>query len=412
MRASGAGSGGITSTAARSDVGRAQQRPGAAGRLRRRDHGRVRRLRSPGRRSRPGRRPSRGTTRAERRADAPQHGGPGRWAHRDAPDARRRSRPRSGTASRTAATAARDCRVVEDLGRAERCQVVAQPCRCGRRPTRRNPRCAPASPTPPKPASAGTRAAARPAARRRPRRRTANRAPPTAPPRPRRRRGPAAPACRSPRGAGSTFNVTSVMTASVPWLPVSSLHRSRPVTFFSTRPPEWITSPRPVTARTPSTWSRIAPQATRRGPERLVATTPPSVCALARAEQRGEVGRLGDDVLAVLGQRRLDLGERRAGARGDDQLLRRVERDAGERRAVESVRAACTGRSMPRLVPLPSDRQAARRRRRPRRRPRRSPASSRGATASLMPRAASAGGLMQRKHLARVQQPAADRTRS
>ena len=54
-------------------------------------------------------------------------------------------------------------------------------------------------------------------------------------------------------GAGSTFRVISVMTPSVPWLPVSSLHKSRPVTFFSTRPPEWMTSPRPVTARTPMT---------------------------------------------------------------------------------------------------------------------------------------------------------------
>ncbi len=54
-------------------------------------------------------------------------------------------------------------------------------------------------------------------------------------------------------GAGSTLSVISVSTASVPWLPLSSLHRSRPVTFFSTRPPERITSAAPFTARTPMT---------------------------------------------------------------------------------------------------------------------------------------------------------------
>ena len=53
-------------------------------------------------------------------------------------------------------------------------------------------------------------------------------------------------------GAGSTFSVTSVITPSVPWLPASSLHRSRPVTFFRTRPPERMTAPRPVTTRMPS----------------------------------------------------------------------------------------------------------------------------------------------------------------
>jgi hypothetical protein len=91
-------------------------------------------------------------------------------------------------------------------------------------------------------------------------------------------------------GVGSTFNVTSVMTPRVPWLPVSSLQRSRPVTFFSTRPPERMTSPVPLTARMPSTWSRIAPHATRRGPDRLAATTPPTVCVAAlpsRAEKSG-----------------------------------------------------------------------------------------------------------------------------
>jgi hypothetical protein len=77
--------------------------------------------------------------------------------------------------------------------------------------------------------------------------------------------------------AGSTFSATSVRTPSVPWAPLSSLQRSRPVTFFSTRPPERKISPSPATARMPSTWSRIAPHMMRRGPDRLVETTPPSV---------------------------------------------------------------------------------------------------------------------------------------
>ena len=68
----------------------------------------------------------------------------------------------------------------------------------------------------------------------------------------------------------------------------------------------------------------------RRGPERLVAITPPIVCCRGRPIDRRKVGRFGDDVLAVLGQGRLDLGQRRSGARRDDQLVRRVQRDAGE----------------------------------------------------------------------------------
>ncbi len=53
--------------------------------------------------------------------------------------------------------------------------------------------------------------------------------------------------------AGSTFSVISESTASVPKLPASSLHRSSPVTFFSTRPPLVKISPVPFTARTPMT---------------------------------------------------------------------------------------------------------------------------------------------------------------
>ena len=92
-----------------------------------------------------------------------------------------------------------------------------------------------------------------------------------------------------------------------------------------------MTSPRPVTARTPMhvVAHRAPGDAARAGQvggdhaaERLRVRCVP--------EQRGKIGRLGDQVLAMLGQRRLDLVQRRAGARGNDQFLRRIERDAGQ----------------------------------------------------------------------------------
>ena len=78
-------------------------------------------------------------------------------------------------------------------------------------------------------------------------------------------------------GIGSTLNVTSLTTANVPQLLARPRQTSTPVTFFITRPPDLINSPRPVTARTPMKWSRAAPAVTRRGPEVLVANTPPMV---------------------------------------------------------------------------------------------------------------------------------------
>ena len=78
-------------------------------------------------------------------------------------------------------------------------------------------------------------------------------------------------------GIGWTLNVTSHMTASVPQLPARPRHRSRPVTFFITRPPDLKTSPRPLTARTPRRWSRAAPTRMRRAPDMLVANTPAMV---------------------------------------------------------------------------------------------------------------------------------------
>jgi hypothetical protein len=56
-----------------------------------------------------------------------------------------------------------------------------------------------------------------------------------------------------------------------------SFTRSRPVTFFITRPPDLIASPRPLTKRTPRRLSRAAPERIRRGPEMLPAATAPMV---------------------------------------------------------------------------------------------------------------------------------------
>ncbi len=55
----------------------------------------------------------------------------------------------------------------------------------------------------------------------------------------------------------------------------------------------------------------------------------PALCRPAPKQIR-KVGRLGDQMLVVLGERRFDLGERRARARREDQFPRRIERDAGE----------------------------------------------------------------------------------
>ncbi len=78
-------------------------------------------------------------------------------------------------------------------------------------------------------------------------------------------------------GRGRTFSVTSVMIPSVPHDPASSLQRSYPVTFLTTRPPDLNVSPRPDTAVTPRKWSRAAPALIRRGPARFAATVPPMV---------------------------------------------------------------------------------------------------------------------------------------
>ena len=64
---------------------------------------------------------------------------------------------------------------------------------------------------------------------------------------------------RRPRRAGSTLNVDLGHQAERAMAPHYSFTRSRPVTFFITRPPHLTISPRPLTRRKPIRWSRAAP---------------------------------------------------------------------------------------------------------------------------------------------------------
>src|SRR5690606_20176589 len=63
--------------------------------------------------------------------------------------------------------------------------------------------------------------------------------------------------------------------------------------------------------------------------------------ALSLAEQRAVVERLELELLVVLGQQRLDLGERRSGARRKHQFLRLIERDTCQLRQVNLVLGLC-----------------------------------------------------------------------
>ncbi len=154
-------------------------------------------------------------------------------------------------------------------------------------------------------------------------------------------------------GAGSTLSVTSVSTPNVPCAPVSSLARSRPVTFFSTRPPLRSTSPSPVTKRMPRTWSRVAPQATRRGPERFAPTMPPKVAGRASPHSHA---RSGGSAIRCWPFSASAASISAIGVPARAEITSSVGRynvmPVSAR--VESVRAAWTGRSIPRLVPLPS----------------------------------------------------------
>src|SRR5664279_5255291 len=61
------------------------------------------------------------------------------------------------------------------------------------------------------------------------------------------------------RGAGKSLKLAEVITANVPWLPISNFIMSYPATFLTTRPPPFALRPSPVTKRTPRQKSRNPP---------------------------------------------------------------------------------------------------------------------------------------------------------
>ena len=90
---------------------------------------------------------------------------------------------------------------------------------------------------------------------------------------------------------GMTFKFTVCMTPNVPNDPDISFDKSKPVTFFITRPPDLKSSARPETASNPNKWSRAAPTLIRRGPAILVATRPPMVPASGTTSSLNRAGK-------------------------------------------------------------------------------------------------------------------------
>ena len=76
------------------------------------------------------------------------------------------------------------------------------------------------------------------------------------------------------------------------------------------------------------------------------------------AVERAQIRRLEGQHLALFRQRLLDLGQARAGASGQHQLLRLIEADAGEMRQIETL-AAVDGPSQPTLAARAQELQRA-----------------------------------------------------
>ena len=193
----------------------------------------------------------------------------------------------------------------------------------------------------------------RPPGRRRPRARAGGRRPGRSPTaaaaaRPSRRLGarlrPAgtrAPASPPPSGSGWHLSEISSSNPSVPSAPAISRATSKPATFFITRPPNARSAPLPV--EDPHAQHEVAHRAGV-GPAR------PGQARGDRAAERrarAEVRRLEREHLPGVGERALDVGERRAGARRHHELGRIVVDDAGVGRRVEHLADALPGRRNP-----------------------------------------------------------------
>ncbi len=81
----------------------------------------------------------------------------------------------------------------------------------------------------------------------------------------------------SARGLGTTLRLTDVTIASAPHDPCRNRGISNPLTFFTTMPPAFATSPSPRTNSHPMSKSFNVPERSLRAPANPVATTPPTV---------------------------------------------------------------------------------------------------------------------------------------
>src|SRR5262249_104098 len=120
------------------------------------------------------------------------------------------------------------------------------------------------------------------------------------------------------------------MTPSVPHDPVRSRVRSKPATFFTTRPPPRTVAPRPLTNSTPSARSRGVPKRVASGP---AAAGGSGAWGGKGGGVRGVVGaeRIQREPLAVRGNRVVNLAQRRARFGGQREIAGRVLGDAGVR---------------------------------------------------------------------------------
>ena len=140
----------------------------------------------------------------------------------------------------------------------------------------------------------------------------------------------------SRRGAGVTRIETSRITPSDPSAPACRRKRSKPATFLNTCPPKRSTCPRPSSKR--HAQNAVAHRTGEWSPR----TRESGGNHAADRARFAEARRLEREPLAMLGEPRPDLGERRAGARGHHQFGRLVVDDAerGPRRAAARHRRA------------------------------------------------------------------------
>ena len=143
----------------------------------------------------------------------------------------------------------------------------------------------------------------------------------------------------SASGLGASLIVASVRTPSVPWAPQLSLVRSRPVTFFITRPPQRIVWPRPLTSFEPEDAVAHRARARPARPGKVGRDHAAERRLGGRSPKRSRTHRLERQHLPALGDRRLDRRDRRPGPGAERHFGRRIEDDARHRRARQPARS-------------------------------------------------------------------------